>query len=273
MDKEIIVELDHVSCRRGRKYLLRDICWNVKKGSHWVVFGLNGSGKTTLLSIIAGFQSYSDGILKIFGEEYSEENIFDIRKQVGWVSMSFFDKYLHEENIIDIVLSGLFGTLGIEDKVSVNEFRRAKYILKKLNLSDKMDQSFSSLSNGEQQNVLIARALMSRPKILVLDEPGTGLDISNREKMIQFVQEIAETTDITIIYVTHHVEEIIDVFDHCVFIKNGRIYKIGATKELLSSENLTNLTGCPIYTNEIDRRIYISQPVSEKIAQFIKEMI
>lgn len=273
MRNELVIELNHISCQIGNKYLLKDICWNVEKGSHWVVFGLNGSGKTTLLSIIAGFQSYSDGSLKVFGEEYSEKNIFDLRKQIGWVSASFFDRYFHEESVLDIVLSGLFGTLGIENKVTADIIRKARYILHKLKLSDKSDRSFNSLSKGEQQNVLIARTLMSRPKILVLDEPGTGLDISNREDMLQFVREIAEITDITIIYVTHYVEEIMDVFDHCMFMKNGKIQKLGSTKELLSAESLSELLEHQVYTKEIDNRIYVSQSPSSDLSCFVKAVI
>lgn len=118
MENTPIIDVHGLSCKSGNNYLLHDVNWKVYPGEHWVVFGLNGSGKTTLLGAVAGFQPYTHGTLRVFGEEYSDENIFRLRRRIGFVSSSFFDKVVAEEAVINIVLSGLFGSLGVRGKVS-----------------------------------------------------------------------------------------------------------------------------------------------------------
>ena len=118
MENTPIIDVHGLSCKSGNNYLLHVVNWKVYPGEHWVVFGLNGSGKTTLLGAVAGFQPYTHGTLRVFGEEYSDENIFRLRRRIGFVSSSFFDKVVAEEAVINIVLSGLFGSLGVRGKVS-----------------------------------------------------------------------------------------------------------------------------------------------------------
>lgn len=112
MSSETIVEVKNLSCLSGSQFLLNNISWTIKQGEQWIVFGRNGCGKTTLLSIVAGYKQFSSGKLTVFGQSYSAENILDIRKQIGWISSSFFDKYYHEEAVLDIVLSSLSGRPG-----------------------------------------------------------------------------------------------------------------------------------------------------------------
>ena len=115
------MEMKGVSCKAGYRYLLRDINWEVGRGEHWVVFGVNGSGKTTLLSIIAGFKHFTDGTVKVFGQEFSNDNILAIRERIGWVSSSFFDKYYSKESALNIVLSGKHGTLGLDEDITLED--------------------------------------------------------------------------------------------------------------------------------------------------------
>ena len=136
------IEMQNLSCKLGHIYLLKNIDWRVKKGEHWLVYGLNGSGKTTLLSVVTGFQKYTHGILKLFGEEYSTENIMQNRKRIGWVSSSFFDKYYHHEQVLAIVLSGLTGSLNIDASITDKDIIRAKYLLERLHILNKMDMPF-----------------------------------------------------------------------------------------------------------------------------------
>lgn len=230
-------------CQSGHRFLLKNINWKVKKGEHWVVFGLNGSGKTTLLSLIAGFKTQTSGLIKIFGEEYGEDNVIELRKKVGWVSSSFFDRYFTKESVMHIILSGLCGTFCPDNHIKDQDIVLAKDLLRSFNLGDKMNRPYNTLSKGEQQSVLIVRALIGRPEIIVLDEPGTGLDIQARDRMLQFVKQIAQETKATIIYVTHYPEEILEVFNHCMLLRHGRIYNMGATKEMMSPEVLTDYLG------------------------------
>ena len=204
---DVLIKATQVSCKVGSRYLIKQINWTVHKGEHWVIFGMNGSGKTTLLSLIAGYRKHTYGTLQVFGQSYSAENIFKIRKKIGWVSSSFFDKYMSHESALNIVLSGLTGALGLQSHISNVQVKIAKDLLKYLNLAGREDYPFDLLSKGERQNVLIARALLPQPKIMLLDEPSTGLDILAKESMMSMVRELARHTGITILYVTHYAEK------------------------------------------------------------------
>jgi len=239
VDKETLIEVKDLYCVHGNRYTLTNINWEVKRGENWLVFGLNGSGKTTLLSIIAGFTEGSSGVVKVFGQEYDKDNTLELRKKIGWVSSSFFDKYYHNETAINIVLSGLFGTLGVSDLVSDADMRKTLNLMEELNLKKKENRVFSTMSKGERQNVMIARALISNPEILVLDEPGNGLDVLAREYMLETVTKLAKERNITVLYVTHYVEEILPIFENAMMLKEGRIDIMGKTKEIFTTEHLS----------------------------------
>jgi len=264
-----VVKIEHLSCKVGYRYLLHDINWTVNEGEHWVLFGINGCGKTTLLSIISGFRSGFSGTLEVFGETYSEENILKLRKKIGFVSSSFFDKILTTETVLQIVLSGKFGTLGIDGDVSNEDVIHAKQLLKELRLGDKMYRTFDSLSKGERQNAMIARAFMGNPEILILDEPGTGLDVFAREHMLSTIKDLAERQHMTIIYVTHYCEEILELFDHCVLMQNGKFYRIGATKEIFTAENLEEMTGYPVSLHEFNHRMQLEMKIKSNIENIL----
>ena len=140
---------------------------------------------------------------------------------------------------MDIVLSGLCGTLGKDSNVQPDDYIRAKALLKEWNMDRKFDFPFYTMSKGERQNVLIARALISDPEILVLDEPGTGLDVLAREQLLRKISQFADEHNLTIIYVTHYPEEILPVFDQCMVLQRGKMVDIGPIKEVMSSERLS----------------------------------
>lgn len=253
MSAETVIKVKKLSCLSGSQFLLHNISWEVKKGEQWVVFGRNGCGKTTLLSIIAGYKSFSSGELEVFGQKYNASNILEIRKRIGWISSSFFDKYYHEERVIDIVLGALSGALGVPFEVENAYIAKAKRLLTDLGLRDKIDSTFDMLSKGERQHVLISRAFMTDPEILILDEPGTGLDVLARERLLATIKELAAERDTTIIYVTHYPEEILPSFDKTLLLRNGATYKIGPTQELFTSEVMSDFFSYPAvikYSNE-----------------------
>lgn len=243
---DYIVDVDKLSCKVGHKYLLHDVSWKVKQGEHWVVFGMNGSGKTTLLSVIAGFRHYTAGSVKVFDELFTNDNILDVRKRIGWVSASFFDKYYSRESALNIVLSGKNGTLGLSNNITLDDVVLAKDLLETLNLGDKINRTFDMLSKGERQNVLIARALFPNPDMLILDEPCTGLDVYNRSYLFDTINQLSAKKKLTIIYVTHYVEEIIPLFDHVLYLKNGKVFAQGKIEKLLTQSMITELLGYPV---------------------------
>lgn len=241
-----VIELRNVGCKAGYRYLLKNVSWTVNPGEHWVVFGMNGSGKTTLLSIIAGFKHFTEGTVKINGEGFSNENMMAIRKKIGWVSSSFFDKHYTKESALNIVLSGLNGSLGLSTDLTLNDVRLAKMLLRELHLGDMMDRPFDMLSKGERQNVLIARALITNPEILILDEPCTGLDVYNRSYLFETLKDLSSRKDLTIIYVTHYVEEIQPMFDKALLLKGGHVFSTGATDDMFTESEMERLLGYPV---------------------------
>lgn len=143
--------------------------------------------------------------------------------------------------------------------------RRAKGLLRELRLGSKIDYPFDFLSKGERQNVLIARALMNNPELLILDEPCTGLDVFSREYLLSTIRELAQTTDITIIFVTHHTEEILDVFPNSLLLPNGKIYANGQTGDLFSSEQLSAFLDYPVQVSWQEQRIHVELEVNSNI--------
>lgn len=241
-----IIEVKDLCYKVGKKYLLKDISWKVERGEHWNVFGLNGSGKTTLLSILAGYKMPTTGSVKIFGEPYSNENLLAFRKKIGLVSTSCFDLFFSNESVLQIVLSGTLGSTGLDFSISNQDVKNARGMLEKVGLAQKLDQSYDLLSKGERENVLIARALVANPEILILDEPCSGLDVSARDKMLNTIEALAGRQDMTMVYVTHYAEEILDCFEHTLLLKQGKIYQQGATRILFTEENISDFLGTDV---------------------------
>lgn len=267
-----IIKTENLSCKMGQSYLLKDINWEVMPGENWVVYGLNGSGKTTLLSIVAGYKTHSEGNLQVFGESYADTNVLRIRKRIGWVSGSFYDKHYTKESVLDIILSGKFGTLGLNYGVTLDDVKFARELTAELGIEDKLYHSFDMLSKGQRQNVMIARALFSQPEILVLDEPCNGLDVYNRSLLFSSIRKLSKQNNLTIIYVTHYTEEIIEIFDHTLLLKQGRVFAQGATEELFVKETLARFFGYPVeITDDGEGMKKLLVEADSDIARLLKE--
>lgn len=249
MPKDLVIDVKNLELKAGYRYLLKDINWQVERGENWVVFGMNGSGKTTLLSVLAGYKQATAGSFTVLGETYNADNILDLRRRIGWVSGSFFDQKYTRESALDIVLSGKTGAIGLDrHSIADADIKQAKRLLTELHLSDKIYQPFHMMSKGEREDVLIARALLSEPEILLLDEPCTGLDILAREPFLNTLRDLAENSDLTIIYVTHYTEEILlDVFKKSLLLKDGLIFAQGDTEELFSDDIFADFLDAPTH--------------------------
>lgn len=264
-----MIQAKHLSCKSGYRYLLKDINWTVFPGQHWVVFGMNGSGKTTLLSVIAGYKAFTSGELAVFDQHYNNAHILDLRRRIGWVSSSFYDRYFKKESALNIVLSGKFGTFGLSDEIEDLDIKKAKALLKELHVKDKVNQPFYQMSKGERQNVLIARALMAQPEILVLDEPSSGLDLYARAHLMNTVKDLAEKTNITIIYVTHYTEEILDIFQHALLLKNGEIYCQGETQAIFNDQVISDFLEYPATINRTKDGFNVLLDVQSSVTDLI----
>ena len=238
--------LEEVGYKSGKVFICQNINWQFSQGQHWVLFGENGSGKTTLLSLIAGYHSISRGTISLDGEAYSEQLLPKIKKNIALVSSSFFNNYYHNETLLEIVLSSGEPGLGLADKIVAKEVVRAKHLLAALGLKNRYSHPFCYLSKGQQQCVLIARALQNKPKILLLDEIYSGLDAVMKKYVSDSLKEICEEENVGTIMVTHEIENITEEYTHALLLKKGRVFAEGEIKEAINTNILSNYFQCPI---------------------------
>ncbi|WP_207767775.1 ABC transporter ATP-binding protein [Heyndrickxia camelliae] len=255
----MIIDMKNVSWQRGDQWILNNISWQVKEKEHCCLLGLNGSGKTTLLNMINGYIWPTKGEIQVLGNTFGQVNLRELRKSIGWVSSSLQQQLREDENIQDIVVSGKFASIGIYDKISAEDYERANEILNMLGCEYLSEKSYRTLSQGEKQRILIARALMANPKLLILDEPCTGLDILAREHLLQMISSLTENPEApTIIYVTHHVEEILPCFQKVLLLRKGEIYKEGLTGQMLTSDTMSEFFQAPIHVEIKKERAWLS---------------
>lgn len=228
-------EFEHVSLKRENKTILSDINWVVNDKENWAILGLNGSGKTTLLQLLNGYLWPSSGKLQVLGHVFGQTSLPELRKSIGWVSNAL-DQQLKEFDLSEqIVLSGKFASIGMYSKVSDAEIAAAKQLLTDCGGASLIGKAYKVLSQGERQVVLIARALMAQPKLLILDEPCNGLDLFAKERLLERIEQIAERTGSpTMLFVTHHTEEILPCFDNIILLRDGEITHRGKTEKLLT---------------------------------------
>lgn len=242
-----MIHIENIHLYRNDKIILDGLTWHVEKGQHWAILGLNGCGKTTLLKVINGYIWPNDGHVQVLGETYGQTYIPALRTRIGWVSNAMIDNLNWQDNAIEIVLSGKFGALRLFEEVSDEEVEKAVAIMKQFNCDHLANKTFEYLSQGERQRVQIARALMAEPDLLILDEPCGGLDLIERENLLETINQIANGENSpTLIYVTHHVEEILPCFNHVLFMKDGQNVATGLREELLTETRLSEFLGRPV---------------------------
>nr|BAB40634.1 ATP-binding protein-homolog [Thermoactinomyces vulgaris] len=264
----MIIEMNSVSWMREGKMILKNISWQVQPGENWCLIGLNGSGKTTLLNLVNGYIWPTTGTVKLFGKKFGEVNLRELRKKIGWVSSSLAQQLHNHETAINIVLSGKFASIGLYDKPEKIDMEKAAALLEMMGCGHLITQTYQTLSQGEKQKVLIARALMASPQLMILDEPCTGLDLFAREQLLHSIQSIsAHPQSPALIYVTHHVEEITNCFTHTLLLKQGEIFRAGPTSHVLTEELLSDFFDTPIEVEHRGKRCWIrplepSRPLS-----------
>lgn len=239
-----MIHIENIHLYRNDKKILDDLSWHVQKGQHWAILGLNGSCKTTLLKVINGYIWPNKGSVQVLGETYGKTYIPKMRTRIGWVSNAMIDNFNWQDNAIEIVLSGKFGALRLFNDVTDEEINHAVSIMKHFHCDHLANKSFEHLSQGERRRVQIARAIMADPEILILDEPCGGLDLIERENLLQTIEQIAQAENgPTLIYVTHHVEEILPCFSHVLLMKDGKNIEANARETVLTDELLSDFFG------------------------------
>lgn len=228
----------------GRK-ILDSVNWTVQEREHWAILGPNGAGKTTLLKIACGYLWPNDGgTVYRKGKELSD--LGELRKSIGWVTSTLAAQIPARERVLRTVVSGKFAQVGLWDEPDKRDYGRAGVYLDQMDCSSFISQEFGTLSQGEQQRVLIARARMARPYMIFLDEPCAGMDPGARESFLASLQKLGRQKKIpALVYVTHHIEEILPQFKKTLILKEGKVVKSGETRALLRREILEELYGKP----------------------------
>ncbi|HFL0520633.1 TPA: ABC transporter ATP-binding protein [Listeria monocytogenes] len=237
----------NVYLKRDNKMILSDINWVVNDKENWAILGLNGSGKTTLLQLLNGYLWPSSGNLQVLGHIFGKTSLPELRKSIGWVSNALDHQLKEYELSEQIVLSGKFASIGIYEKITTAEIDQAKKLLTDCGGISLIGKPYKILSQGERQIVLIARALMASPKLLILDEPCNGLDLFAKNRLLERIKKIAELPESpTMLFVTHHTEEILPCFDNIILLRDGEITHHGKTEKLLTEEVLQNFYQKPV---------------------------
>jgi iron complex transport system ATP-binding protein len=240
----VLLEISALSVRRGRANILDGIDWRIRSGEHWAILGANGSGKTTLLKTLTGYMSPTSGEIMVLGQKYGASDWRDLRLKVGVVTSAFVTAIPAAESALETVISGRFAQLDLWHRVTRRDRVDALAWLKFVGLGRLADREWTYLSQGERQRVLIARALMTRPQLLILDEPCSGLDPISRQRFLAFLERLAKKKGApTLVLVTHHVEEIVPVFTHVLMLRAGRVCAAGPRRDALTSETLTRTFG------------------------------
>ncbi|MBQ9260544.1 MAG: ATP-binding cassette domain-containing protein [Prevotella sp.] len=215
-----IIHFNHVTIRYGARTILKDLDWTVMQGEHWALSGQNGSGKSTLLSLVCADnpQSYACDI-SLFGHKRgSGESIWDIKKHIGYVSPEMHRSYKQNIPSIEIVASGLKDTVGLYTRPKEDEKIQCRKWLNVFGIGNLEDRKFHEMSSGEQRLVLLARAFVKEPDLLILDEPLHGLDDINRKMVKDIVDDYCKNPEVTLIYVTHYQEELPKCIDHSIYL-------------------------------------------------------
>lgn len=229
--------------------ILEDINWKIGNGERWILFGRNGCGKTKLLEVITGYRRPSSGNISRFGHPSLGYDIRSVRKKIGYLSSPLREKIHPKERAVDLVVSGFFATAGLYDNTDKELFARAEVLLEGASLLHRKDDLFSHFSEGEKQKLLLARALINKPELLILDEPCSGLDIAAREELLATLETLIseeKTHNTAIIYVTHHIEEITPLFQSVLMLKKGKEFCRGRVEEVITEENLSQLFGLKV---------------------------
>ncbi|KAB1864825.1 ABC transporter ATP-binding protein [Microbacterium algeriense] len=250
------LEFTDVVVRREGRNIIDHVTWEVADDQRWVILGPNGAGKTTLLQLADTLMHPTSGTVTVLGETLGRTDVFELRPRIGFASSAMAKRIPRDETVLNTVLTAAYSVLGRwnEDYEAIDE-RRALRVLGDWRLEHLADRTFGTLSDGEQKRVQIARAVMTDPELLLLDEPTASLDLGSREELLALLSGYASApTTPAMLMVTHHVEEIPVGFTHVMLIRDGSVVAAGPLAETLTAEALGETFGMPITLTSEDGR-------------------
>jgi iron complex transport system ATP-binding protein len=253
---DLVIAVDNATVTRNGNHLIRSVTWQVELDERWVVLGPNGAGKTTLLNL-AGARMYpTRGSVTVLGERLGKTNIAELKTRLGFSSSGLV--LPAEETVRDAVVTASWAVVGrYREHYDTMDEGRATALLEQFGIAALADRFYGTLSEGERKRVQIARALMTDPELLLLDEPTAGLDLGAREDLVRRLTDLAADPDApAIVLVTHHVEEIPPGFTHAMLMRDGGVVAQGLLKDTITADNLSRTFGMPLKLATIDGRFH-----------------
>ncbi|WP_239152870.1 ABC transporter ATP-binding protein [Virgisporangium aliadipatigenens] len=256
VNPDAVISVDKATITRGGTHLIRQISWQVELDERWVVLGPNGAGKTSLLNLAAARVHPTRGTVHVLGERLGRVDISELRTRIGFASAALAGTVPADEKVLDVVVTASWSVVGrFNERYDEMDVLRAKGLLDQFGVASLADRTFGTLSEGERKRVQIARALMTDPELLLLDEPAAGLDLGAREDLVRRLADLAEDPDSpALVLVTHHVEEIPPGFGHVLLLRDGGVVAQGLIEETLTSENLSKTFDLPLTLSQVDGR-------------------
>jgi len=252
------IEMRGVGVMRDSRWILRDIDWQVEAGTLAAILGPNGSGKSTLARIAGCHLWPTAGECSVLGQRFGEANLPELRKRIRLVQAAGPYDVDPSLTSLEVALTGFFGSIGLYQQASEAMTEQARQTLKLLGLGAVIEHPYSSLSSGERMRALIARALVTRPGLLILDEPTSGLDPLAREQVLGTIQMLLESAGSpTILLITHHIEELPPATSQVLLLSEGKAAASGTMEAVLRSEILTGAFGFPVEVRQSGGRYYL----------------
>lgn len=243
-----VVQLAGVGVRRGTTQILEDVDWEVDEGQRWVLVGPNGAGKTTILQIVGAQLHPTTGLVEILDEIIGAVDVFELRPRIGVCSSALAHRIPASETVRNIVVSAAWAVIGRwRESYDPMDLARADELIAQMGLAGMAERTYGTLSEGERKRVEIARALMTDPELLLMDEPAAGLDLAGREQLVAVMSQIcADPSAPATVLVTHHLEEIPAGITHALVLDGGRVAASGPVDQVLTSEILSEAFGLPL---------------------------
>ncbi|GHJ13526.1 iron ABC transporter ATP-binding protein [Micromonospora sp. AKA38] len=256
VDADLVVSLDGVGVTRSGTALVRDVDWQVELDERWVLLGPNGAGKTTLLNLAAGRLHPSSGVAHVLGERIGRTDVNELRTRIGLSTATLAERIPADERVVDVVVTAAWSVVGRwRESYDRTDEARAAALLSQLGVGHLAERGYGTLSEGERKRVQIARALMTDPELLLLDEPAAGLDLGGREDLVARLAELAYDPDApAMVLVTHHVEEIPPGFTHALLLREGGVVAQGLLADVLTADNLSKTFGLPLVVSRTGDR-------------------
>ncbi|MGN5235526.1 ABC transporter ATP-binding protein [Rhodococcus sp. SJ-3] len=257
-DPDLLIEFEDVLVRRGGNVLVGPVTWKVELDERWVVLGPNGAGKTSLLRVAAAEDFPTSGTAHVLAETFGRTDLSELRPRIGLSSSALANRVPRDELVVDLVISAGYGVLGRwREKYDDVDHTRAVEMLESLGAEHLAQRTYGTLSEGERKRVLIARALMTDPELLLLDEPAAGLDLGGREELVARLATLAADPDApATVLITHHVEEIPPGFTHAMLLKEGGVVAQGLIDDVITAENLSAAFSQSITLDKADDRFF-----------------